>query len=295
MSLALFVFDKIIRLTMKRRLRRSPTPQTLREIMLATEARARPVPTGVAISSCDFGGVRVEKLARSGDDAARAILYIHGGGFVGGSPRTHRGITGRLAARLAPVYAVDYRLAPEHPFPAAIDDVQNAYRALVESGATSIAIGGDSAGGNLTLALMLAILEQKLSTPRALFVMSPATELAEVFPSRHSNASSDAMFVPGLFDAIRPAYMRDVDPKNPLISPLRGDLRGFPPTLLQCAEREMLRDDSVRFAAKLREAGVETKLDVWPGVFHAWPVAADVLPEGRRAIEDIIAFVQPRL
>ena len=291
MSIALTFFDLVLRFTMKRRFDRSPEPGTLRAIM--ESGKPRPVPRGVTIAQTELGGVPVEKLARE-DDASRAILYVHGGGFVAGSPRTHRAITGRLAARVAPVWAVDYRLAPEHPFPAAIDDVLAVYRALVERDAR-VVIGGDSAGGCLTLAVMHAILEARLPKPRALFAISPVTDFVEAFPSRRENARSDAMFTPEIFDALRPAYIGGADRSNARLSPFRGDVREFPPTLLQCARGEMLRDDSVYFANKLRDAGVPVKLDVWERVFHAWPIAADFVPEGRSAIDDIVAFVAPKL
>jgi monoterpene epsilon-lactone hydrolase len=295
MSIQLFLADKLIRLTAKRRFARNPDVLQLRPMM--AEMRPPPVPARIALQKISLGGVPAERLAPKTADAKRAMLYIHGGGFVGGSPSNHRALTWRLAEQLGcTVFAIDYRLAPEHPFPAGLEDCATAYRELLNSGyqPEALAVGGDSAGGNLTLALALKLKALDLPQPAALVTISPATDLAGSLPSHNANARADAMFDVKMFGSLTPLYCPGQDPTNPLISPLRGDTRGFAPTLIQCSRDEMLRDDGVMMAENLKAAGVDVKLEVWPRVFHAWPVMADIVPEARRAIENIVRFVAER-
>jgi monoterpene epsilon-lactone hydrolase len=298
MSLQLIVADPVVRIMMKRRFAKSGTVMTLRDIMEDLARRAKNPPKYIRMDEVSLGGVRTERMRSEAADEKKALLYIHGGGFVAGSPANHRQLTWRLAAKThVPVYAIDYRLAPEHPFPAALDDAVVAYRTLLDKGVapSRLAAGGDSAGGNLTLALALKLKELGLPQPAALVCLSPVTDLAEPAPSHESNVKSDAMFDPGIFNSVPESYCPGGDATNPLISPLRGDVRGLPPTLFQCSAAEMLRDDSVRMAARMKDAGVEATLEVWPKVFHVWQVAADVLPEGRKAIDNIAAFLNKRL
>ena len=296
MSIQLFFFDKLLRLTVKRRFRRHPDVLELRAIM--AEMPPRPAPAHIAVDLVTLGGVKAERLRGSGANEGQAILYIHGGGWVGGVPGNHRPLTWRLADKTGvPVYAIDYRLAPEHPFPAGLDDCVAAYRGLLEKGiaAKSIVIGGDSAGGNLTLATALKLKELGIEQPAALVCLSPATDL-EGFESRTENAASDAMFVTAMMPTVRERYCAGHDIADPLISPYRAkDVSGLPPALFQCSAVEMLRDDSVRMAAKLNAAGIPATLQVWPGVFHVWQVMADLLPEGRQAIDGIAEFIKLRL
>jgi acetyl esterase/lipase len=294
MSIQLFFVDKMLRVMVKRRFRRNPDLMELRAIM--ADMPLRPAPSHVAVGNITLGGVRTEKLATATANKTKALLYIHGGGFVGGVPANHRPLTWRLADKLGvPVYAIDYRLAPEHRFPAGLDDCVTAYRALLDTGiaAKSIVIGGDSAGGNLTLTTALKLKELGLPQPAALVCLSPATDM-EGFESRTSNVRRDAMFTPGMFPTLVPLYCPDTDPAHPHISPYRGDVSGLPPTLIQCSGDEMLRDDSIMMAKKLEAAGVPVTLEVWPKVFHVWQAMADLLPEARQAIDDIVKFVKPR-
>jgi acetyl esterase/lipase len=291
MSIQLFFLDKMIRFQMKRRFQRTPDPMLLRRMMKVMERRAPRVPAHVTLGSIELGGVRTETLTPANADERGAVLYIHGGAFLAGSPVTHRGLTWRLADGLGvPLYAVDYRLAPEHRFPAGLDDIVAAYRALLERNVTKIRVAGDSAGGNLTLALTLKLKSLGLPLPSALVCLSPVTDLAAHFESHESNARSDAMFDARLLPLVAPIYC--ADPSDPLVSPLRGDVSGFPPTLIQCSAIELFRDDGVKMADALRAAGVVVELDVWPAVYHVWQLSADILPEGRRAIEKIIAFLK---
>ena len=295
MSIQLFFMDKILRLAVKRRFRRNPDIMELRAIM--DELPPRPAPGHVSVENITLGGIRTERLRTANANETKAILYIHGGGFVAGVPGNHRPLTWRLAAKVnVPVYVIDYRLAPEHPFPAALDDCIAAYRALLDKGiaAKSIVVAGDSAGGNLTLVTALKLKELGLEQPAALICLSPATDM-DGFESRRSNIRSDAMFTPEMFPTLAPHYCPGRDPYDPLISPWRGDVSGLPPALIQCSAVEMLRDDSIYMADKLKHADVDVTLEIWPKVFHVWHVMADILPEGRRAIDKIAAFARTRL
>lgn len=295
MSIQLFFIDKVIRFQMKRRFRKNPDVMLLRPMMKAMEQRAPKVPAHVAVTSVDLGGVPAERLAIAGADEAGAVLYIHGGAFLAGSPVTHRALTWRLADRLGvPVVAPEYRLAPEHPFPAGLDDLVTCYRALLARGVApaKLFVAGDSAGGNLTLTLTLKLKALGLPLPAALVCLSPATDLVGNLESHRTNGESDAMFDPRLLPLVAPIYCGTTDPTDPLVSPLRGEVSGFPPTLIQCSAIELLRDDGIQMAERLRAAGVAVELEVWPAVYHVWQLSADILPEARGAIDKIIAFLK---
>jgi epsilon-lactone hydrolase len=298
MSLRLLLLDEFLRLTMKRQFRKNPDVLGLRVMLERASRTALPIPRRIARSTVDLGGVSAERLSRKDAYESRAILYLHGGGMVAGSPATHRALTWRLADGVGvPLYAVDYRLAPEHPFPAAVEDVTTAYRALAARGISEghVAVAGDSAGGNLTFALALEIVRLGLPRPAGLVTLSAATDFFAPFGSLRENAESDAVFDPRTLATLVTHYCPRGDPDDPRISPLRGVLAGLPPTLIQCGEDEMLRDASVKMAEALRAAGVDVTLQVWPKVFHVWQLAADILPEARRAIRDVVAFMRARL
>jgi monoterpene epsilon-lactone hydrolase len=294
MSIQLFFIDKLLRLTVKRRFRRNPDVIELRAIMAELPLRA--APGHIAVETITLGGIKTERLRIAKADETKAILYIHGGGFVAGVPGNHRPLTWRLADKTGvPVYVIDYRLAPEHPFPAGLDDCVAAYRGLLGKGiaANSIVVAGDSAGGNLTLATALKLKALGLAQPGGLVCLSPATDM-EGFESRRENVAGDAMFTPAMFPTLVPLYCPGQNPEDPFISPFRGDVSGLPPTFIQCSAIEMLRDDSVQMAKKLKDSGVPVTLEIWPKVFHVWHVMADMLPEGRKAIDNIAAFIKTR-
>jgi epsilon-lactone hydrolase len=296
MSVQLYVLNALLRFTIKRRFRKNPDVMELRAIMQGM--RPPKAPSRITIDQVNLGGVVTERLEAPGASAAHALLYIHGGGFVGGVPGNHRALTWRLAEQTGvPVYVIDYRLAPEHPFPAGLDDCVSAYRALLDKGIApgAIVIGGDSAGGNLTLATALKLKALGLPQPAALVCLSPVTDLAEPAPSHATNANSDAMFDPRTFATLPKSYCPGHDLRDPLLSPVRGDMHGLPPTLFQASRVEMLRDDSTRMAENMRAAGVPVTVQIWPKVFHVWQVMADILPEARGAIVKIAAFVNQRL
>tara|TARA_R110002110_G_scaffold4877_4_gene24663 strand:+ start:4929 stop:5828 length:900 start_codon:yes stop_codon:yes gene_type:complete len=298
MSVQLYLINLAMRWQIKRRFRKTPDVQLLRPLMEKMEPRMSKLPADISVEELGLGGIAAEKLFTADSRSDAAFLYIHGGGFVAGSPRTHRPLTWRLARDIGvPVYAIDYRLAPEHPFPAGLDDCVIAYRALLDKGipAKSILVGGDSAGGNLTLTLALRLKAEGLPLPAALICLSAATDMTASGASHISNAEADSLFVPAMMESLMPVYYPGGNDKDPLVSPLFGDVSGFPPTLLQVGEREMLRDDSVRMSEALKAAGTETVLEVWPKVWHVWQLNADMLPEAREAITHIVRFARQHL
>ncbi len=297
MSLQLFFIDPLLRFQVKRRFKKNPDLMTLRAIMVAQEPMNSKLPADITAQQIELGGVPVEKLTATGAETSGAFLYIHGGGWVGGSPRTHRPLTRRLAAQTGmAVYAVDYRLAPEHVFPAGLDDCVAAYRALLEKvPAHQIVVGGDSAGGNLTLALALRLKAEGVALPAALVCLSPATDLAATGGSRVTNAKRDALFVEAMMHTVEPRYFPGGNAQNPYISPLYGDVAGLPPTFFHVGDTEMLLDDSLRMADKMRAAAVPVTIKVWPRVPHVWHLLADLLPEARQAIYEVVAFVHVHL
>ena len=298
MSIQRPLIELLLRWQVKGKFKKNPDVQLLRPIMKQMEPRVSKLPGDIKAEPLHLGGVPAEKLTAEEPRQEAAFLYIHGGGFVGGSPLTHRALTWRLAKDIGiPVYAIDYRLAPEHPYPAGLDDCVAAYKGLLDMGIapSAILVGGDSAGGNLTLALALRLKAEGLPMPAGLVCLSPATDMTGNGASRHENAGSDALFVSEMMDSLMPVYCPGGDEKDPFLSPLFGDVSGFPPTFFQVGEKEMLRDDSTRMADALQKAGVETTIEVWPKVWHVWQLNADMLPEAREAIAHIVAFARRRL
>ena len=262
--------------------------------------QALPSPRGVRYRPDTVGGVPgewVEADATTATTAADAdgpttLLYLHGGGFVGCSPRTHRPITAAFARQGLRVFVPDYRLAPEHPFPAAALDAQAVWRALrAASPEGRLVVAGDSAGGNLALGLMLALRDAGEALPDAAVLFSPALDLTGGSASLTLNADRDAMFHgPSLANLSGP-YLRGADPAQPLASPLLARLDGLPPLLVHVGESEALRDDSLRLAQRAREAGVTVDLQVFPVVPHVWQMLG-WLPEARRSLAAAGTFLR---
>jgi len=230
--------------------------------------------------------------------APGTILYIHGGGYVACSAATHRPITAALA-RLSGrrVLSVDYRLAPEHRFPAAIDDVAAAYEWLLASGvpAATIAVAGDSAGGGLTLALLLRARDAGWPLPRCAVTFSPWVDLAGTGASRLANDGRCAMFRPENIIGFASAYLRGAEATNPWASPLYGDLHGLPPVLIQVDESELLLDDARRLHERLQAAGGTSRLEIGEGLFHCWQMLDGIVPESRAALRRAADFVDEQL
>jgi acetyl esterase/lipase len=243
-------------------------------------------------------GEWIEPIAPDDPARTRCILYFHGGAYISMSARTHRAITSRLAAGSnAVLFAPDYRLAPEHPFPAALEDAIAAYRAVIETGipAGQIAVAGDSAGGGLALCLLLALRDAAMKLPAAAVLFSPSTDLAATGASIVDNSEADAMFFGPWIAAVTQHYLGGTPATNPLASPLYGDLTGLPPLLIQVGDTEVLLDDSRRLHEKARRAGVQSRLQLWPGVPHGWQIFASFLPEARAALRDAGTFLRAQL
>ncbi len=291
-SLRAHLFDLVVRLSVKRRLGHAPDIARIRVVF--DQNRLKPSPSAV-FDSGTLGGIPGEWVRpRKNTGAERPrLFYLHGGGFVGGSPLTHRTITAAFARANFCVFAPDYRLAPEHPFPAALDDAVAAWTAFSLDGPAVVA--GDSAGGNLALALIVEARRRGLPPPAAAALFSPACDFLSRGVSLRENVGRDAMFWPGALASLAPAYLGGADPGDPRISPVEADLAGFPPLLLHAAERELLRDDSVTLAERARGAGVRVELTLWPVVPHAWQLADNYVPEARRSIETAADFLHREL
>lgn len=230
-------------------------------------------------------------------DPERAVLYLHGGGYTIGGIITHHAITSRLAlAAGCVVYALDYRLAPEHPFPAAVEDAANAFRELVGRGLTPSRIGvaGDSAGGGLTLACALALRDARDSIPGCLVPISPWNDLIGDTGWATCDGDIDPVVTADMLHRMTADYMKGGDARTPHASPLHADLRGLPPTLIQVGTAEILLTDSTLMAEKANAAGVDVTLEVEEGAPHVWHHFAPVVPESVAAIERAGAFIREK-
>jgi acetyl esterase/lipase len=238
-------------------------------------------------------GVDAEWLTPPGIDDDRVVLYLHGGGYLMGSPRTHRSLVWRIAKQAnASALVIDYRLAPEHPFPAALEDAVTSYAWLLEQNTnpTKISVTGDSAGGGLALALLLKIQEKGLPTPACAALLSPWTDLTCSSPSVEEKADEDPILNGEKLRVGARCYAGETDLKSPFLSPLFGNFDKLPPLLIQVGSDEMLLDDSRRFAEKVKGEGFQVELEVWEGMIHVWQYLASFLSEGRQAIERIGQF-----
>jgi len=250
-------------------------------------------PNGVAMEKVE-GAVKGE-CHRAGESNGSTVLYLHGGGYVFGSPKSHRAFTFALAKEASTeVFSLDYRLPPEHLFPAAVDDALRAYQALLEQGRdpARLVIGGDSAGGGLTLALLLSIKARGLPMPAGALLLSPWADLATTGASLDRNEQSDAMFKKVYITEGAKRYLGAADPKAPLASPLYGDLAGLPPVMTFVSDSEVLQDDAVRLHDRLLLAGVRSTLIVEHGLIHVWPIFSGRFPEAMKSIRQAANFVR---
>jgi epsilon-lactone hydrolase len=271
---------------------------TVTERRAAAESVASQPPRGTSIDPVDAGGVPAEWVIAPGADSDRVLLYLHGGAYQIGSPGTHRHMVGLLSgAARARVLSVDYRLAPEHPFPAAVDDAVAAYRWLLAAGTdrSVLALAGDSAGGGLALASLVALRDAGEPMPAAAVVMSPWTDLALTGESLQTRADVDVLIKPGGMAETAQAYLAGQDPRHPYASPLYADLHGLPPMLIHVGDAEVILDDSTRLAARARAHGVDVTLEVWEEMPHVWHAFAGMLPEADQAIERIGSWLTERI
>jgi monoterpene epsilon-lactone hydrolase len=270
---------------------------TIAERRKATEPAASGPPAGTVVEPVEANGVPAEWVTAAGVGDGRVLLYLHGGAYQIGSPVSLRHLVALLSgAARARALSLEYRLAPEHPFPAAVDDAVAAYRWLLGEGTdpATIAVAGDSAGGGLALGTLVALRDAGEPMPAAAVLLSPWTDLALTGESLRTRAAVDIMLKPGSMHQTVAVYLAGEDPRHPYASPLYADLRGLPPLLIQVGDAEVILDDSTRVAARAREAGVDVTLEVWdemPHVFHAF---AGLLPESDQAIERIGEWLQHR-
>jgi acetyl esterase/lipase len=241
------------------------------------------------------GGVTAEWVTAEGSADGRVVLYLHGGGYVIGSVQTHRILMAGLSqASGARVLGLDYRLAPEHPFPAAVEDAISAYRWLLAEGydPAGISVAGDSAGGGLTVAALVQIRYLGLPMPGAAVCISPWVDMEGIGESMETRSEADPMVKKDGLEFMARTYLGGSDSRAPLAAPLYADLRGLPPTLIQVGDAEVLLDDSTRLAGIAREAGVDVKMDVWDDMIHVWHLFAPILPEGRQALAQAGDFIK---
>ncbi len=278
-------------------IRESPV-ETIRKV-LENMGKMTIVPNDVNCEPVDAGGVPAEWITTPNVNHDQVMIYLHGGGFVAGSIATHRDLIQRIS-RVAKIrmLAIDYRLAPEHPFPAGIHDSIVVYQWLITNekiDPNNVIIGGDSAGGCITLSTLVSLIEKGIPLPAAAVCISPATDLTWTGDSMTTKVDIDPYLSPEYLQLMSKLYLGEIDPKDYLASPLYADLNGLPPLFIQVGTSEMLLDDSTRFAERAKKAGVDVTLDVWEDMFHVFAGVGGFTPESREAIEKIGNFIQKNL
>jgi len=262
-----------------------------------TEMGRIPLADNVTVESLTFSNVPAEKITPANATPGKAVLYLHGGGHVFGSIKSHRHFVSRLAvATKAVAWHIDYRLAPEHPYPAAIEDALTAYRALLDSGIApaDLVVGGESAGGNLAAALLLKLKQENLPQPAGLYLLSPWLDMTTTAESYDKVGARDPMISREGIVGVATAYLGN-QPDNPLASPVRADVAGLPPMLIQVGSEEVLLSDSTTFANNAAMTGIDVSLRVWAGMPHAWPLFHPFLRAGLPAIDEAGAWMRKRL
>jgi acetyl esterase/lipase len=253
------------------------------------------LPSDVRVEPADADGVPAEWTTTPGADPARVILFLHGGGYVSGSIASHRHMiaqAGRSAG--ASTLALAYRLAPEHPFPAALEDALAGYRYLLAQGfePAHIAIAGESAGGGLAVAALVRLRESGMPLPACAWLSSPWVDLENTGVTMDTKAAVDPLISKPYLTELAAIYLQGTDPRTPAASPLHADLRGLPPLLIQVGTAETLLDDAVRLAGRAAAADVRVTLQAWPHMIHAWHLFHPQLDAGRRALAAVGAFVR---
>lgn len=272
----------------------------LKKLRAGMGRRREPAARDVKLIRVKIGDIPCEWVLGPGADPDLRLLYLHGGGFVSGSGEYYLTLAAHIstAAKCA-VLLPDYRLAPEHPFPAGLDDCVSAHDWMIANGPSGVGaakatfIAGDSAGGGLTLSTLLAMRDRKRTMPAGAIPISPCTDFT--LASESLKTVDDPVISARTMPVFRDLYLGKNDPRNPLASPVFGDYRGIPPLLIQVGEHEMLRDDSVRVAKKARADGIPVKLEVWTGMFHVFQSREPLLPEGKQAIQHIADFMRSSL
>ncbi len=297
--------EQFLKLKARLELARPSGPVDYSARRTAMEALALPTPSDAIVSTRMVGPLSAERVSVAAVDSSNdssiasdaALLYIHGGGFVMGSPATHRKLAADLSRTMkSAVVVVDYPLAPEAPFPAAIDALVDAYEALLaEYSPTRLAVAGDSAGGGLTLSLLIALRDRGLPQPAAAVLISPWVDLTFSSTVAPELSALDPIVSSADLRAMRDLYLGSADPAQALASPALADLRGLPPLLIHVGSAEVLLPDSEFLAARASAAGVDTELVVWPDMVHVWHVFAGRVPEATEAVEALGAFLRRTL
>lgn len=274
----------------RRRLARDPSPERIRRDMAQFDRRVRKAVPYAVSPAVDLGTCQAYWIDAAGGDAARTVLYLHGGAFIGAAHNAHQLMLAKLCRQCdARGLYVDYRLAPEHRYPAAPDDCLGAYRFLLEQGVdpARTIIAGDSAGGNLTIVTAMRIRDLGLPLPAALVALSPVLDATFSGESMRRNDGLDLLFRASIVEGLADCYVAEGLRREPYVSPLFGDLTGLPPSLVLVGSSEILLDDSLRFACLARNVS----LQVWHGMPHVFPVMHG-LPEAEQAIEGMARFVR---
>jgi acetyl esterase/lipase len=278
-------------------LRNAPRPgpdTTLAQRRAGMEQFARPLEADCTATPVDAGGVPAEWVTAPGAGDA-VVLYLHGGGYVIGSIVTHRDLAARISrASGTRVLLIDYRLAPEHPFPAAVEDAVTAYKWILDQGvpASKIAVAGDSAGGGLTVATLLALRDRGIDRPAAGACISPWVDLECTGESMTSRAALDPMVQREGVAEMASQYLGKTSARDPLASPIHANLAGLPPLMIQVGTSETLFDDAARLDARARCEGVEVHFEAWDEMVHVWHMFAGMCPESQEAIEHMGAFIK---
>jgi len=292
------ILNGFFRFTMKRHGKKPINLARLRAMTKNPPRSALAVPSGYTVENLrNEQGLEFDVADSSSPRTippSSIVLYLHGGGYLFGSPKTHRQVLIAMArAFQAPVYGLDYRLAPEHPFPAAVEDAAKAYEwLLIRHPEAAIVLAGDSAGAGLAIATAVGVRDGRLKQPKAIVAFSPYSDLAVTGASVEANAKSCAMFTPRSIREAAAMYLAGANARDPRASPLYADLAGLPPMLLFASRHEILRDDTLRLAERASAAGVKVELVVRDRLPHVWPVFVTLLPEARDAFATVTAFAR---
>jgi len=277
--------------------------EKFRAYMKKTEKFSAKIPASIRVESIVINGVQCEWIDQKDaqqkpNHEQRILIYLHGGGYVCGGPDSHRDLAWRIAEQSGcKLLLVDYRLAPEHRFPAAIDDASGCYQNLLDKGyqPNNIAFAGDSAGGGLVAATFLKLKELKLPQPKCAVLMSPWLDLAASGDSIIVNEQADPMLTPKALKTMSSLYLGDVDVKTPMASPVFSDTSELAPMLIHVGSTEILLSDAERFSAAVEKTGGDVSLKIWPKMPHVFQVFAAVMPEAKRSIEEIGDFIAAHL
>ena len=256
-----------------------------------------PLASDIQCQPVDADGVSAEWVTAPEATDNRVILYLHGGGYVMGSIRTHREMVSHISrVAKARVLLIDYRLAPEHPFPAAVEDSKTAFQWLLKQGfaPNRIALAGESAGGGLTIATLVDLRNDKIALPAVAVCLSPWVDMEAIGPSMATKAESDPLVERGEILKMAKAYLAGADARTPLAAPIYADLNGLPPILIQVGTSETLFDDALRLAERAKDAGVDVTLEPWEEMIHMWHFFASMAPEAKEAVQRIGSYILER-